>query len=34
MAGKKFTAVSKARVVPASNRVFISILRVGAVPFG
>jgi len=27
IAGKKFTAVSKASVAPASNRVFISVLR-------
>jgi hypothetical protein len=27
IAGEKFTAVSKARVAPASSRVFISVLR-------
>jgi hypothetical protein len=27
IAGEKFTAVNKARVAPASNRVFISVLR-------
>jgi hypothetical protein len=27
IAGDKFTAVSKARLAPASNRVFISVLR-------
>jgi hypothetical protein len=28
IAGEKFTAVSKASVAPASNRVFIAVLRV------
>jgi hypothetical protein len=27
IAGEKFTAVSKARAAPASNKVFISVLR-------
>jgi hypothetical protein len=33
IAAERFTALSKAKVAPASNRVFISVLRTAVSPF-